>query len=147
MTKKTKKTKKIVTTHDGEVGFNRAKKTWNIMKITSELVEGCERLDNLTPAISIFGSARIKPDNKYYKKTEILAERLSNHGFIIITSSGLGIMEAGNKDGYQGNSASVGLNITLPHEQQPNKYQDVNLLYRYFLHVKQCLLSTLWLIL
>ena len=128
----TNKTKKIVTNHDGEVSFDRAKETWNIMKITSELVEGCERLDNLTPAISIFGSARLKPDNKYYIETEALAERLSNHGFTIITGGGPGIMEAGNKGGYQGNSPSIGLNITLPREQQPNQFQDINLLYRYF---------------
>ena len=128
----TNKTKKIVTNHDGEVSFDRAKETWNIMKITSELVEGCERLDNLTPAISIFGSARLKLDNKYYKKTETLAKKLSNHGFTIITGGGPGIMEAGNKGASQGNSASVGLNITLPREQQPNSYQDISLIYRYF---------------
>ncbi|MGQ4002277.1 TIGR00730 family Rossman fold protein [Francisellaceae bacterium CB299] len=126
------KNKKIVTNHNGEVSFDRAKETWNIMKITSELVEGYERLDKITPAISIFGSARIKSDNKYYKETEALAEKLSNHGFAIITGGGPGIMEAGNKGAYQGCSASIGLNITLPHEQQPNQYQDIDLLYRYF---------------
>ncbi len=128
----TNRTKKIVTNNNGEVSFDRAKETWNIMKITSELVEGCERLDKLTPAISIFGSTRLKPNHKYYKETEALAERLSNHGFTIITGGGPGIMEAGNKGAYQGNSPSIGLNITLPREQHPNKYQDINLLYRYF---------------
>ncbi len=126
------KNKKIVTNHNGEVSFDRAKETWNIMKITSELVEGYERLDKITPAISIFGSARIKSDNKYYKETEALAEKLSNHGFAVITGGGPGIMEAGNKGAYQGCSASIGLNITLPHEQRPNQYQDIDLLYRYF---------------
>ena len=101
------KNKKIVTNHNGEVSFDRAKETWNIMKITSELVEGYERLDKITPAISIFGSARIKSDNKYYKETEALAEKLSNHGFAIITGGGPGIMEAGNKGAYQGCSASI----------------------------------------
>ncbi|MED7818638.1 MULTISPECIES: TIGR00730 family Rossman fold protein [unclassified Francisella] len=124
--------KKIVPTHDGEVTFDRAKETWNILKITSELVEGYERLDKLTPAISIFGSARLKKDNKYYLKTIEIAEKLSNHGFTIITGGGPGIMEAGNKGGLQGCSSSVGLNITLPHEQKPNKYQDISLSYRYF---------------
>ena len=141
----TNKTKKIVTNYDGEVSFDRAKEIWNIMKITSELVEGCERLDNLTPAISIFGSARLKPDNKYYIETEMLAERLSNHGFTIITGGGPGIMEAANKGGYDGNSASISLNITLPHEQQPNKYQDINYYTDISLLVKPCLLSIQWL--
>ena len=126
------KATKIVTSYNGEVSFDRAKETWNIMKITSELVEGYERLDKLTPAISIFGSARLKSNSKYYIETVALAEKLSNHGFTIITGGGPGIMEAGNKGAYQGNSASIGLNITLPREQQPNKFQDINLLYRYF---------------
>ncbi|API87092.1 TIGR00730 family Rossman fold protein [Francisella uliginis] len=124
--------KKIVPTHNGEVTFDRAKETWNILKITSELVEGFERLDKLTPAISIFGSARLKKDNKYYLKTIEIAEKLSNHGFTIITGGGPGIMEAGNKGALEGSSSSVGLNITLPHEQKPNAYQDINLSYRYF---------------
>lgn len=126
------KKKKIVPSHDAEVTFDRAKETWNILKISSELVEGYERLDNLTPAISIFGSARIKETNKYYKQTVDLAEMLSNHGFSIITGGGPGIMEAGNKGACSGSSKSVGLNITLPHEQLPNKYQDISLIYRYF---------------
>lgn len=126
------KNKKIVPSHRGEITFDRAKETWNIMKITSELVEGYERLDNLTPAISIFGSARIKEDNKYYKEATDIAEKLSNHGFTIITGGGPGIMEAGNKGAFKGCSHSVGLNITLPHEQTPNEHQDITLLYRYF---------------
>lgn len=128
----TNKTKKIVPSHNGEVTFDRAKETWNIMKITSELVEGYERLDNLTPAISIFGSARLSKENKYYRKTVELAETLSNHGFSIITGGGPGIMEAGNKGSHEGSSKSVGLNITLPHEQKPNDYQDISLIFRYF---------------
>ncbi|APC91326.1 MULTISPECIES: TIGR00730 family Rossman fold protein [Francisella] len=126
------KNKKIVPIHNGEVTFDRAKETWNIMKITSELVEGYERLDKLTPAISIFGSARLKENNKYYLEAVKIAEKLSNHGFTIITGGGPGIMEAGNKGASLGSSYSVGLNITLPHEQTPNKYQDISLLYRYF---------------
>ncbi|MFV9931207.1 MAG: TIGR00730 family Rossman fold protein [Francisella endosymbiont of Hyalomma asiaticum] len=126
------KNKKIVLTQNGEVNFDRAKETWNIMKITSELVEGYERLDKLTPAISIFGSARLKENNRYYLEAVKIAEKLSNHGFTIITGGGPGIMEAGNKGASLGCSYSVGLNITLPHEQIPNKYQDISLLYRYF---------------
>ncbi|AIT08992.1 methionyl-tRNA formyltransferase [Candidatus Francisella endociliophora] len=126
------KNKKIVPSHNGEITFDRAKETWNIMKITSELVEGYERLDNLTPAVSIFGSARIKEDNRYYKEAVNIAEKLSNHGFTIITGGGPGMMEAGNKGASKGCSHSVGLNITLPHEQKPNIFQDISLLYRYF---------------
>ena len=126
------KTKKIVTNHNGEVSFDRAKETWNIMKITSELVEGYERLDKITPAVSIFGSARLKEGDKYYQDSVKLGRTLSDTGFSVITGGGPGIMEAANKGAHEGNSPSIGLNITLPFEQTPNSYQDINLLYRYF---------------
>ena len=126
------KTKKIVTNHNGEVSFDRAKETWNIMKITSELVEGYERLDKITPAVSIFGSARLKEGDKYYQDSVKLGRTLSGTGFSVITGGGPGIMEAANKGAHEGNSPSIGLNITLPFEQTPNSYQDINLLYRYF---------------
>jgi len=128
----TNKTKKIVTNAHGEVSFDRAKASWNIMKITSELVEGYERLDKITPAVSIFGSARIKEDNHYYKDSVKLGRILSDTGFSVITGGGPGIMEAGNKGAHEGNSPSIGLNITLPFEQKPNNYQDIELSYRYF---------------
>jgi uncharacterized protein (TIGR00730 family) len=126
------KTKKIVTNHNGEVSFDRAKETWNIMKITSELVEGYERLDKITPAVSIFGSARLKEGDKYYQDSVKLGRTLSDTGFSVITGGGPGIMEAANKGAHEGKSPSIGLNITLPFEQTPNSYQDINLLYRYF---------------
>lgn len=126
------KEKKIVSAPSSEMGFDKAKASWDIMKISSELVEGYERLDKTSPAISIFGSARISEDDRYYKDTIELAKSLSNHGFAVITGGGPGIMEAGNKGAQQGSCSSVGLNITLPHEQKPNSYQDVFLIYRYF---------------
>ncbi|QIV94695.1 TIGR00730 family Rossman fold protein [Allofrancisella frigidaquae] len=126
------KNKKIIANAHGEVSFDRAKASWNIMKITSELVEGYERLDNITPAISIFGSARLKEDDHHYIQAEKLAKILSDSGFSIITGGGSGIMEAGNKGAQQGCSSSIGLNITLPFEQVPNSHQDISLFYRYF---------------
>ncbi|MXB73256.1 TIGR00730 family Rossman fold protein, partial [Francisella tularensis] len=81
---------------------------------------------------SIFGSARISKDDRYYKDTVELAKSLSDHGFAVITGGGPGIMEAGNKGAQQGSCSSIGLNITLPHEQRPNQYQDIFLIYRYF---------------
>lgn len=116
----------------GDVTFDRAQATWNIMKITSELVEGYERLDQIQPAVSIFGSARLKPDNYYYQKAQELAHKLSDKGFSIITGGGPGIMEAGNAGASQGRSLSIGLNISLPFEQIPNPNQDIALHYRYF---------------
>lgn len=126
------KNKKVITDPRGEVSFDRAKAAWDIMKITSELVEGYERLDNITPAVSIFGSARLREGDKHYEVTKKLANRLSQEGFSVITGGGPGIMEAANQGAYEGNSISVGLNITLPHEQRANNYQDASLFYRYF---------------
>lgn len=123
--------KKIIT-DKFEVNFDRAKASWNIMKITSELVEGYERLDTITPAVSIFGSSRIPEDDRYYKDTEKLAKKLSDGGFSILSGGGESIMKAANKGAYEGESASIGLNITLPFEQKPNMYQDISLQYRYF---------------
>ena len=126
------KVKKIVTNAYGEVSFDRAKASWNIMKITSELVEGYERLDKITPAVSIFGSARLKEDDRYYQDSIKLGKTLSDTGFSVITGGGPGIMQAGNEGAHAGNSPSIGLNITLPFEQEPNPYQDVAITYRYF---------------
>lgn len=126
------KVKKIVTNAHGEVSFDRAKASWNIMKITSELVEGYERLDKITPAVSIFGSARLKEDDRYYQDSIKIGKTLSDTGFSVITGGGPGIMQAGNEGAHAGNSPSIGLNITLPFEQEPNPYQDVALTYRYF---------------
>ncbi|GAB4222568.1 MAG: TIGR00730 family Rossman fold protein [Francisella sp.] len=126
------KDKKIVDEIPQKLGFDKAKASWDIMKISSELVEGYERLGHIAPAISIFGSARVSKDDRYYKDTVKLAKSLSNHGFSVITGGGPGIMEAGNKGAKQGSRPTVGLNIILPYEQKPNKYQDISLLYRYF---------------
>lgn len=98
--------------------------SWAIFKIMSEFVTGYERMSRIGPCISIFGSARTKPENKYYQLGEEIAEKLSKEGYGIITGGGPGIMEAGNKGAQKGGGKSVGLNIVLPFEQSHNIYID-----------------------
>ena len=98
--------------------------SWAIFKIMSEFVEGYERMSRIGPCISIFGSARTKPDNKYYKIAEDIAEKFAREGYGIITGGGPGIMESGNKGAQKGGGKSVGLNIVLPFEQSHNIYID-----------------------
>ena len=109
-------------------------KTWSIFKIMSEFVEGFEKLSNIGPCVSIFGSARTKPDNKYYKYAVEIAEKLTEKGYGIISGGGTGIMEAANKGAKNKKGASVGLNIDLPFEQTSNKYidDDKNIYFNYF---------------
>ncbi|MGL4767965.1 MAG: TIGR00730 family Rossman fold protein [Formosimonas sp.] len=110
----------------------KARESWHIFGIMSEFVNAAEQLANIRPAVSIFGSARTKPDNPYYHKTEELALMLSNAGFSVISGGGPGIMEAANKGAFAGKSPSVGLNILLPHEQTGNPYQNVSVNFRHF---------------
>ena len=98
--------------------------SWEIFKIMGEFVEGFERLSKIGPCVSIFGSARTDPENKYYVIAEELAYQLTQHKFGVITGGGPGIMEAGNKGAKRGGGKSVGLNILLPFEQEPNIYID-----------------------
>ena len=97
---------------------------WEIFKIMGEFVEGFERLSKIGPCVSIFGSARTDPENKYYAIAEELAYQLTQNKFGVITGGGPGIMEAGNKGAKRGGGKSVGLNILLPFEQEPNIYID-----------------------
>ncbi len=112
----------------------KGENSWTMFKVIAELVDGFEVLNKLGPCISIFGSARTKPDHKYYKLATEVARRLSEEGFGIITGGGPGIMEAGNKGAYLHGGLSVGLNIDLPFEQNHNPYidPDKNLDHRYF---------------
>jgi len=105
---------------------------WRVFRIMSEFVEGFEVLSGLGKAVSIFGSSRVKPNNKYYKLTEETAYLLAKEGYAIITGSGPAIMEAANKGAKRAGGRSVGLNIQIPHEQKPNKYVDTLLDFRYF---------------
>ena len=98
--------------------------SWQIFKIMAEFVQAFETLSKIGPCVSIFGSARTKPGNLYYKMAEDIAEKLTLKGYGIITGGGLGIMEAGNKGANKGQGKSVGLNIDLPFEQEANQYID-----------------------
>jgi uncharacterized protein (TIGR00730 family) len=105
---------------------------WRIFRVMAEFTEGFEELASVGPAVSIFGSARTKPDNKYYKLAEETAAELAKAGFTIITGGGGGIMEAANKGAADVGGRSIGLNIELPMEQIPNVYQNISLHFRYF---------------
>jgi hypothetical protein len=108
--------------------------SWVIFKVMSEFVEGFEKLAKIGPCVTIFGSARVAPDNLYYKMAENIAYKLVQHGYGVITGGGPGIMEAGNKGANRAGGKSVGLNIYLPHEQKGNPYidQDKLITFDYF---------------
>ena len=100
--------------------------SWVIFKVMSEFVEGFEKMAKIGPCVTIFGSARIKPNNIYYKMAEEIGVRLVQQGYGVITGGGPGIMEAGNKGANKAGGKSVGLNIYLPHEQKGNIYIDAD---------------------
>jgi uncharacterized protein (TIGR00730 family) len=112
----------------------RSNDSWAIFKIMAEFVNGFDTMAKIGPCISIFGSARTKPDDKYYLLAEKVAEKIANAGYGVITGGGPGIMEAGNKGASRGIGPSVGLNIELPFEQHFNPYidHDKNLNFDYF---------------
>lgn len=110
---------------------------WRLFKVLADFTDAFEELNGLPPAVSIFGSARTPKDDFYYEKATILAQKLSSHGFSIITGGGGGIMEAGNK----GADISVGLNIDLPHEQSINPYVKIPLNFKYFFTRKVCFIK------
>ncbi|TRX50968.1 TIGR00730 family Rossman fold protein [Fulvivirga sp. M361] len=98
--------------------------SWVIFKVMSEFVEGFEKLAKIGPCVTIFGSARTKPDHEYYKMAEEIAAKLVRHGYGVISGGGPGIMEAANKGASSEGGKSVGLNIILPFEQKGNDYID-----------------------
>jgi uncharacterized protein (TIGR00730 family) len=106
--------------------------SWRLFKILAELVDGFEALSDVYPCVSIFGSARVRPGEETYDKTVAIAKKLAENGYHIITGGGPGIMEAGNKGAREGGATSVGLNISLPMEQKPNPYVDIQLDFKYF---------------
>ena len=105
---------------------------WRVLRIMGEFVEGFDTLAELGPAISIFGSARVKPDDPMYSATVETARLLGEAGYAIITGGGPGIMEAGNRGAQEGGVPSIGLNIELPFEQGSNQYVDMSIDFRYF---------------
>jgi len=106
--------------------------TWRVFRIMSEFVDGFETLKDLGPAVTIFGSARTKRDEGSYKTTVKVSEMLARQGFAVISGGGPGIMEAANRGARMGKGVSVGLNIQLPEEQKPNRYQNKSLTFRHF---------------
>ncbi|GGB65643.1 cytokinin riboside 5'-monophosphate phosphoribohydrolase [Flavobacterium suaedae] len=104
----------------------RSNDSWAIFKIMAEFVNGYESMARIGPSVSIFGSARTKPDDKYYLLAEKIAYKIAKAGYGVITGGGPGIMEAGNKGAHTGGGPSVGLNIELPFEQHFNPYIDAN---------------------
>jgi uncharacterized protein (TIGR00730 family) len=106
--------------------------SWRIFRIMAEFVDGIETLSQINNAVTIFGSARSKPDDPSYQKAELLARRLAENGFAVITGGGPGIMEAANKGASEGGGASVGMNIHLPFEQKPNPFANISLDFKYF---------------
>ena len=109
---------------ESENWIEKCHDSWSVFKIMGELVEGYEKLSQLGPCVSIFGSARTKPDNKFYKETVEISESIVKLGLGVITGGGPGIMEAANKGAQKAGGVSVGLNIDLPHEQLPNPFID-----------------------
>lgn len=103
---------------------NKTNDSWAIFKIMGEFVNGFERMSRIGPCVSIFGSARTKPDHKYYKLAVEVAEKIVDNGYGVITGGGPGIMEAGNRGAHLAGGTSVGLNIDLPFEQHDNPYID-----------------------
>ncbi len=110
----------------------KARESWHMFTIMAEFIESTERLSAIGPAVTIFGSARMLADNPFYHACVDVAKRLSDEGFAVISGGGPGIMEAANKGAFEGASASVGLNIELPHEQTSNPWQNIVLNFRHF---------------
>ena len=108
------------------------REAWRVLGIMAEFATATERLRGVRPAVSMFGSARIKPGHPYYDKTERIARLLSDAGFTVVSGGGPGLMEAANRGAFAGKSPAIGLNILLPHEACGNEFQDVSFDFRYF---------------
>ncbi len=106
--------------------------TWRVLKVMSEFVEGFDTLSRVGPAVTFFGSSRLSQESEIYKHAYRTAFMLGKLGFHIITGGGPGIMEAANRGAYDAGTVSVGLNIQIPTEQKPNKYQNISLKFEYF---------------
>ena len=127
----TKKLPKLAAT-ELRNGNSTSHESWHAFEIMAEFVGATEKLKQITPAVSIFGSARTAPEHPYYKLTEEIALQLSNAGFSVISGGGPGIMEAANKGALAGRGTSIGLNIELPHDQKGNAFQDISINFQHF---------------
>ncbi len=110
----------------------KASESWQMFTIMAEFIDAAERLSEVRPAVSVFGSSRTKADDPFYAVAIDIARRLSDEGFSVITGGGPGIMEAANKGAFEGKSPSIGLNIELPREQKANPWQNIALQFRHF---------------
>ena len=115
-----------------ETGDQLNNDSWRIFRIMAEFVEGFEVMANVGTAVSLFGSARTRPNDPFYQQAEETSRLLAKEGLAVITGGGPGIMEAGNKGAFEAGGASIGLNITLPQEQEANRYQTISLDFHYF---------------
>ncbi len=106
--------------------------SWRMFRIIGEFVEGIETLHKIGPAVSIFGSARVKPEEEAYKMAEALGASFAKRNIAVITGGGGGVMEAANKGAAEAGGVSVGMNIHLPFEQKPNPYANVQIEFKYF---------------
>lgn len=111
---------------------------WRVLRIMGEFVDSFETLSHVGPAVTVFGSARTKPSDKYYKAAVALGKKLAVHNIPVITGGGPGIMEAANKGAALGKGKSIGLNIELPHEQKGNPFANVPINFHYFFARKVC---------
>ena len=119
--------------HQYWLDYFNAGDSWRLFRIMSEFVDGFDTLSGIKgPAVSFFGSARTRPDDPYYKLTMSIASELSRQGYAIITGGGPGIMEAANKGAIESKGFSIGLNINLPFEQEPNIFTNLPLSFKYF---------------
>jgi uncharacterized protein (TIGR00730 family) len=115
-----------------EINDLAKEESWRIFRLIGELVEGFDKLSGVEPAVTIYGSARIKPGDELYEQTAAIARRLGELGFSIITGGGPGVMEAANKGAKEAGVTSVGLNIQLPEEQTPNPYVTKSITFNHF---------------
>ena len=115
-----------------EINELAKEESWRMFRIIGELVEGFDKLSGIEPAVTIYGSARLRPRQKLYAQTEDLAYQLGRKGFSVITGGGPGVMEAANKGALKAGATSIGLNIELPEEQSPNVYTTKSITFNHF---------------
>ena len=118
--------------YEYEINELAKEESWRMFRIIGELVEGFDKLADVAPAVSIYGSARVKEGDELYRQTEEITHRLGEMGFSIITGGGPGVMEAANKGAIKAGVTSIGLNISLPQEQIPNVYTTRSVTFNHF---------------
>jgi hypothetical protein len=138
---KNKNYKHPVDNEFAELGDFTNNDTWRIFRIMAEFVESFETMSKQGPLVTVFGSARTKPDSPEYKEAKKMGRLLAENSYGVISGGGDGVMGAVSKGAYEAGGDSIGLNIELPNEQQPNKFQTHSLFFRYFFIRKVCFLK------